>query len=566
MRSVDIISDRFNTGNLYPYLRSCKQIRSTILSSQAKFMKLKIPYSFLLLAGYLLNRVTVSSRQISPGESIRSMIVLFLCLGFIFLSIRLYVKDWHRANYLAFLVPMSLLVYQEVFRWIEREYTESSVIPGLILLACMALLIAALASPRLWAFIRQPAGLTNYLNLVFVIFLGFQAAQFVNEFQNIFRSRTESRTSAILPMSREIPLAPGDRPDIYLIILDGYAGQDVLRGIYQHDNSDFLTQLEQRGFYIAHDAHSNYVQTAYAVASLMNFDYVQPWQGSTSYYEYLVGPIQHNRVFEMLKKIGYQTVSFEGVTSYTQIVNSDVFYTDALPLNQFEMFLLADTPFEPLSHALELSVSIPDYDTHRLRTLDHLQKLESIPDTISGPTVTYLHLALPHPPFVFDEYGNATEPDRPFDIMDGNEFTGSREEYWKGYRRQVVFMNGRILQAIDSILEKSDTPPVIILLSDHGPGSMFRWDYEEPGCLWERTNILYALLLPDLQDDSVLHSNVTPVNTFRILFNTYFGTDIPLLEDRTYFATWHYPELIIDVTDDRDSRKSCNSDESPRSR
>jgi len=33
-----------------------------------------------------------------------------------------------------------------------------------------------------------------------------------------------------------------------------------------------------------------------------------------------------------------------------------------------------------------------------------------------------------------------------------------------------------------------------------------------------------------------LYATITPVNTFRIIFNDYFGTNYPLLDDKSYFA------------------------------
>ena len=38
---------------------------------------------------------------------------------------------------------------------------------------------------------------------------------------------------------------PGYRPDIFFLVLDGYARHDVLRKVYAHDNSSFLDFLEK---------------------------------------------------------------------------------------------------------------------------------------------------------------------------------------------------------------------------------------------------------------------------------------------------------------------------------
>ena len=521
-------------------------------------MKRTIPYSFLLLIAIILNRVIISSRQISPMESARPLLVILLLFSATFLTIQFFVREWHRTNFLAALIPISVLTYEAIYRWIKAEFVENSDALGLLLIPCILLLYSALASHKWWKRIREPAQITLYLNLVFAILLGMQIAQLWIEFPYIMKPGAEPARTAIAPLAAEIDLNTEIRPDIYVIILDGYGRQDVLKEIYHYDNLAFIGQLETRGFYVADDSHSNYIQTAYSIASLMNFDYIQPWDHSTEYSEYLLDPIRNNRVFQMLRKIGYTTVSFEGGTSYTQIQNSDILDSGFLPLNKFETLLLTDTPVEPLTNVFDLGISIPNYETHRQRILNHLNAIQSVPDSIPGPKITYFHILVPHPPFVFDENGNSIEPNRPYSILDGDEYPGSQEEYWSGYRKQVAFVNGKILTAIDSIRAKSARPPIILLMGDHGPGSMFRWDPKNPGCMWERTHNFYALLLPNPPADVSLYPGMTPINTFRVVFNTYFGTDLPLLEDRTYLATWQHPESIIDATSFRDSTASCS--------
>ncbi|HSJ90256.1 MAG TPA: hypothetical protein VK909_23800 [Anaerolineales bacterium] len=524
-------------------------------------MKRSIPYSVVFLFAFLLNRIAVSARQISPLESIRPLSVLFALLGVLVFIIHKFVREWHRTNYLTALILGAFFLYQTLYQWIKQVSIERSNTAGLLLIPFVIGICMLLAGRKWWNLVHEPAQITYYLSLVAVIFLTMQVVQFGFKFQGIWMSGSTSHTSAIAPLVEEVNLHPATRPDIYVIVLDGYGRQDVLQDIYHYDNSEFIGQLEKRGFYVAADSHSNYVQTAYSIASLMNFDYVQPWQPSTDYAEYIVGPIQHNRVFELLRKVGYTTVSFEGGTSYTGIQSSDIVDSGFLPLNTFETFLLTNSPFEPLTNIFHLGISIPNYDTHRDRILNHLGTLENVPDSIQGPKITYFHILAPHPPFVFDQDGNPIEPNRPYSILDGNEYAGSVEEYWQGYRQQVIFVNGRILEAIDAILAKSQTPPVILVMGDHGPGSMFRWDPQDPGCTWERTHNFYALLLPAPRNPVTLYPSMTPVNTFRLIFNAYFDTDLPLLDDRTFLVTWQHPAPIIDATSFRDSKNSCVPDD-----
>lgn len=45
-----------------------------------------------------------------------------------------------------------------------------------------------------------------------------------------------------------------------------------------------------------------------------------------------------------------------------------------------------------------------------------------------------------------------------------------------------------------------------------------------------------------------LYGSISPVNSFRVVLNTVFGAQLPLLPDRSFYSTW--PELyrFIDVT------------------
>jgi hypothetical protein len=39
------------------------------------------------------------------------------------------------------------------------------------------------------------------------------------------------------------------------------------------------------------------------------------------------------------------------------------------------------------------------------------------------------------------------------------------------------------------------------------------------------------------------------VNTFRLIFNQYLGTDLTLLEDESYYSSWTRPYQFFNVTD-----------------
>jgi hypothetical protein len=88
----------------------------------------------------------------------------------------------------------------------------------------------------------------------------------------------------------------------------------------------------------------------------------------------------------------------------------------------------------------------------------------------------------------------------------------------------------------------------VILQGDHGPLDHPEKDIKTR--FRNRTRILNAYLLP-AGGAARLYDSISPVNTFRVILNHFFGTDYPLLEDRTFYSDpndrFHYK--LQDVTD-----------------
>ncbi len=61
--------------------------------------------------------------------------------------------------------------------------------------------------------------------------------------------------------------------------------------------------------------------------------------------------------------------------------------------------------------------------------------------------------------------------------------------------------------------------------------------------------ILNAYFLPG-GDQRSLYPSISPVNSFRVIFNTYFEADYPLLADRSYFSTYQDPYNFTVVPDE----------------
>ena len=89
---------------------------------------------------------------------------------------------------------------------------------------------------------------------------------------------------------------------------------------------------------------------------------------------------------------------------------------------------------------------------------------------------------------------------------------------------------------IDGILTNSKTPPVIIIQADHGPAIQHYYLTMDELSVFERYSILNAYYLPGVNPNEV-PKDITPVNSFRFVFNKYFNANFQLLPNHQYFPT-----------------------------
>jgi hypothetical protein len=178
------------------------------------------------------------------------------------------------------------------------------------------------------------------------------------------------------------------------------------------------------------------------------------------------------------------------------------------------------------------------------------EQLKGIPESES-PKFTFVHIISPHAPFVFGADGKPINPDYPITLADNRYLIKPPSRYQEGYLGQVSFLNDQVLEVVDAILEKSSAPPIIIIQGDHGPGIFIDSRSSTPPCFYERFSILNAYYLPGI-DPGTIPQDITPVNTFRMIFNHYFSANLELLPNHQYFSPQQAIHQFEDVTDRTD--------------
>jgi len=342
---------------------------------------------------------------------------------------------------------------------------------------------------------------------------------------------------------------PNGRPDVFFLVLDGYGRSDTLKRLYSLDNRPFLDEMARRGFWTAERSRSNYSQTLLSLTSCLNFQYLQgmdlPDVSSSSKRLAAMLLLRNNRIFREFRGMGYHIISLQSAYAVSDMAPFvDQYVPDPWALSEFENVLLSMTLLHPLTESLGL---YPQYDQHRRSAVRFLDQLGSMGAPVSDrPRFVFAHACLPHPPFVWGKDGEAVNPSWPLNLFDGSFFYGKTEDYRQGYGNQLQALNGFILSTTDKLLKEAGPNSIIIILSDHGPGSHLDWKNPKQVDYSERFQNLILLRIPGMEPGS-LRPDMTPVNLFRLILNERFGRSLPLLEDRSYHSTWEQPFEFLPV-------------------
>lgn len=423
------------------------------------------------------------------------------------------------------------------------------------------LLGSAVAVILAWLFIRRISAertekLNSTLSTVAVVMV---ASTLITVLPALFSNDKSSGSSE--PKNTENSVASAvtnkqDLPDVYYILLDGYAREDLLKQDFNHDNSGFTGSLKSKGFYVADKANSNYAHTHFSVPSTFNMKYLnylseEMGEDSTDRAP-LKDLMQNNEVVPIFKQLGYKYVNIGsqwGWTMQSPYSDIDIKAKDAdskilnIELDEFALVYLQTTALKPwIANSIRGNLLS--------RVLGAFERTNKVP-AIKEPTFTFTHILSPHPPYLFDRDG-VIPGQTDLEIL--NQGFSDREKYVD----QTIYVNKLVLEMVDNIQKNSERPPIIIIASDHGPASSLGdadfsesdpAKFDKEGII-ERMGILNAYYFPD-QDYSKLYESITPVNSFRLVLSKYFGReDLSLLPDQSYFSNNKTNEYLMhDVTD-----------------
>ena len=483
----------------------------------AHFLKNKPAFLLLLPFFFVLHEFTRNYYAVSVADSLLLTLIYFACSFIIACICWLLYRDTIKAGLLAF----ALMAYQFFFGNIQDalKNISDSFISQYRFIFPASLLLFILFSVWLKKRKKTLLLLNYYLNILLVTLIIIDAAWLVKKLSSdkSYMAINKTMTGHIIPDSCA-------KPDIYLLLVDQYAGNSTLNEIYHFDNSPFLDELKNRGFFIAKNSRSNYNLTPFSMASALSMNYLDPEMALKTKLNlsYCYQAIRNSSVVDFLTGNGYH------------FYNYSVFDFPGQPAHKYEAFLpygiklvtlntftgritrdirsgITEGKFGFKSARKKLVYENLYYNDSTFKLTRNIASEKS-----SSPKFIYSHFMLPHFPYYFDREGNPL----PIDKLTDFKRTNSND-----YIEYLLYGNKKILSLVDDILAHSANPPVIMILSDHGSRHLNKGE--------EVTNDfvnLNAMYIPG-KNYALCYDSITNVNQFRVLFNTCFAQQLPLLKD-----------------------------------
>ena len=488
--------------------------------------------AFSVFAPYAANL-----RETSFSDVVVPLIVATAAAAFLFIVAgRLAGRYGPRAALIASIVLVGTMFHLEGFAWVNRHLGDAipnaAAVP--VTLVTMAVLIIVVATARFS--LTLPNAVLNGIAFVLLVVPAWQAGS--HELRRLQEEGVSTGHHAAdiswQGTARAAPLAAEKPPDIYYFIFDRYASNATLAREFGFDNSGLTRFLEGRGFYVASESRANYLKTAPSLASTFSMDYInflaREKRASHGEWHPIYDMLKDHKVGRFLKSKGYRFIQ---IGSWWNPTEHNAFADESYSfgLTEFEWLYMRKTLIPPLLEAIAPQSGLARtlaWDAGQCRRVPlQFEKVKAISEH-PEPTFTFIHVLLPHEPFVFDENGRCHDQKWSWAIG-----------VTPGYTGQIRYANRLIEDTVASLLAQSGSKPIIIIQADEGPFperyrfSNRSWQTATKAELQMKMGILNAYYFPD-GDYRALYPSISSVNTFRVVFNKYFGTEMDLLPDRIY--------------------------------
>ena len=359
----------------------------------------------------------------------------------------------------------------------------------------------------------------NIWSVAIVVLFGLLLLNFVRIAVSEYSKAVKQNDGGIETELGIVPTRDGSR-DIYYIVLDEFSGLQPMRDYWKNSVVDgFKDFLLNTGFQVSERSVSSSIDTLHQMSIRLNY---RDYPLSKEYLETYYNDISNNRAMQFLKSRGYRTVVFdESRSSFAYpskpAIIADISFDGAEYDTSGSIFddygiMVADNTIMVIFEKY-YKVNNPNLVAHRNMIYLIVNKLGELREK-DQPTFVFVHMLLPHMPFMFDANGGYVDP--------------SNHQNWDYYLGNYNFSIGIAERMIKNILSQypNDELPIIVLQSDHGArnkattslGSKILENFDEAYSF----SILNGMYLPNCPEQ-VIPDNFNPVNTFTVIFECAFG-------------------------------------------
>ena len=481
--------------------------------------KLQIPFFILLfplffvLHGFTENFyfVSVKSALFLIGIYMISSVVL---AAFFYI----FYRKWQHAAVLAAFVMAFIFFFGFIHDFIKTNLGNTILVKYSFLLAVFLLVTIILfyvLKKR-----KQLNRLTSYLNVLFILLL------IIDIFTLTGKSISNKSTASLLP--KGIHACDNcQKPDIYIILLDGYAGNTQLNAVFSYTNTAFFDSLSRRGFRTIDHSNSNYDSSPSSVASMLNMEYLDSSEtkhmrkkGHTPAFS----RISNNRLMSFLQVTGYDVFnhSIFKVAGQAAPIGGSFIPSNARLINGNTLpARLEKYVFRNLATRWNLKRYMRKYLYAAHRDNDRLYDLtmQTASARSAKPKIVYTHLMMPHHPYYFNENGDQ----RSFEELNRLPISDTA-----AYLSYLKYTNKKILLLVDKIISASPNPPIVAIVSDHGFRYFSTGNYTD-----HAFSNLMSIHLPG-RNYTKFSDTMTSVNFFSTMLNSVFGQQLPMQKDTSY--------------------------------
>jgi hypothetical protein len=471
--------------------------------------------------------------EVEIGVVLRPLLFSLIFSAILMLVTFLILKDFYKAAVVTSFFIILFFTYGHVYQLIELKEIFGVNIGRHRYLIPFYLMIGGLGLWLILRKVRDYYSITQVMNMISIFLVIFPILQIL-----LFIRRISLGESAVVELNASEQLselqAPDELPDIYYIVLDTYTRADALQRDFNFNNVPFLDDLRSLGFYVADCSRSNYSYTQGSITAALNMEYLPDLHDDLKELGLGAGDIwvlmKQSRVRRTLEELGYQTIAFETGYEWSRLRDADLYLGsdsyniqgvspfESMFIKTTALIILTDSPNWWMMERMK-AINFP-YGGYVQTQRSILNQLPQLP-YVGGPRFVFAHVLIPHVPYVFDPQGNVREDPGYY----GGKLAGPTTEQYlvEGYTGEIQFINSRILEIVRDLLENSNVPPIIVIHGDHGLRDE------------NRLQILNAYFLPDVEYDA-FYPSISPVNSFRVVFDTFFGTDYGLLVDESFMG------------------------------